>query len=68
VTEVTRGGVFKACYDAEWRHLARVARTGEAPGCTVEDARRTLAVALAAARSADEGRPVAVAELALEPA
>jgi predicted dehydrogenase len=60
--EVRRGGLFDATYDAEWRRFAAAVREGGDPGCTFEDGRQALRIALAAAGSASLGRPVKVAE------
>jgi predicted dehydrogenase len=68
-----RDGETRAFHDieADWSESFRLAglewvdalREGRTPAQDVADARRTLAFALAAALSADEGREVAVAEL-----
>jgi predicted dehydrogenase len=57
---MARGGDYLGSYREAWRHLCRIVRTGEEPECTLEDGRRALAIALAAARSADQGMPVSV--------
>jgi myo-inositol 2-dehydrogenase / D-chiro-inositol 1-dehydrogenase len=57
---MTRGGDYLASYRGAWMHFCRIIRTGEEPGCTLEDGRRALAIALAAAQSADRGTPVRV--------
>jgi myo-inositol 2-dehydrogenase / D-chiro-inositol 1-dehydrogenase len=55
-----RGGDYPDSYRAEWRHFVDCVRGGAEPACGLEDGRRSLAVALAALRSADEGGPVSV--------
>ena len=58
--EIRRGGAFDASYDAQWLAFARCVR-GEQPSvCTLEDGRRALQAALAAAHSASVGQPVKV--------
>ena len=52
VGEIRRGGAFDASYDAEWRAFARCVRGEQPPVCTLEDGRRALQAALAAAHSA----------------
>src|SRR5262249_10475841 len=48
---VARGGDYQASYIEQWRHFAAVARGAAQPGCTLDDARRALCVALAALTS-----------------
>jgi predicted dehydrogenase len=60
VSGMSKGGDYLDSYKQVWRHFCRIVRTGEAPGCTLEDGRRALAIALAAAESAERGAPVAV--------
>jgi predicted dehydrogenase len=60
--ELRRGGVFASSYVAQWEDFARAVRSGEPVAPDLEDGRRALAVSLAAAQSASEGRPVPVAE------
>jgi predicted dehydrogenase len=52
------GGDYLGSYRAVWRHFCRIVRTGDAPECTLEDGRRALEIALAAATSSDTGMPV----------
>ena len=60
-----RGGDVMDSYAAEWEQFASAVRHGHADaGATLEDGRRALAVALAAARSAETGRAVKVNEKA----
>jgi myo-inositol 2-dehydrogenase / D-chiro-inositol 1-dehydrogenase len=54
----TRGGEYLASYEAEWHAFVSAARGASQPGCTLEDGRRAVAVALAAAESAAAGRAV----------
>ena len=54
---------YAESYRAEWAAFADVL-AGEPPPVTLEDGRACLAVALAATRSASEGRPVDLAEFA----
>jgi len=56
------GGEFLASYRAEWEHFLAVVRAGSPPGCTLADGVEALRIALAAAESAESGRPVEVAE------
>ena len=60
--EIRHGGAFEASYEAEWRAFARSVRGGEAPVCSLEDGRRALQVALAAAHSTSVHEPVRVAD------
>jgi predicted dehydrogenase len=61
IGELRRGGAFDTSYDGEWRHFARAVREDLEPGCTLEDGRRALQIALAVLQSAATGRPVEVA-------
>jgi myo-inositol 2-dehydrogenase / D-chiro-inositol 1-dehydrogenase len=61
VSELRRGGAFDASYDAEWRHFAKAIHEGKEPGCTLDDGRRALQIALAVLESATTGKPVDVA-------
>jgi predicted dehydrogenase len=60
--EIRRGGAFDASYELEWAAFARCVRGTEPPACTLEDGRRALAAALAAAQSVDTGEAVRVAD------
>lgn len=51
------------CYDNQIDHFVRMIRDGEPSRCDANEGLKTLAATLAVQRSADEGRPVAVAEL-----
>ncbi|QBI19933.1 hypothetical protein ER308_10415 [Egibacter rhizosphaerae] len=55
--------VFAAGYLGEDEHFVRVAAGIQEPGTTVDDGIRALEAALATNRSAELGRPVAIAEL-----
>ena len=57
-----RGGDYRDTYRAEWRHFAEAIRQDTPVGCSLEDGRRALQVALAATESARTGRAVEVAE------
>ena len=61
--DLRRGGIFLASYAAQWRAFAAAIRSGAALDCSLEDGKRALQVALAAARSVRTGRPVRVAEV-----
>jgi myo-inositol 2-dehydrogenase/D-chiro-inositol 1-dehydrogenase len=56
------GGELLASYRAEWEHFLDAVRTDEPAECTLEDGVEALRIALAAAESAETGRPVAVDE------
>ena len=62
VSELRRGGAFDTSYDGEWRHFAAAVREGREPGCTLEDGRRALQIALAVLESAAVGKPMDVAD------
>jgi predicted dehydrogenase len=53
-----KGGDFMTSYVTEWRGFLHAIETGATPDCTLEDGRRALEIALAAAKAADQGRPV----------
>lgn len=54
---------FADAYRAEAEHFVRVVAGEAEPRCTAVDARRSMAVALAAERSRQEHRPVRIAEI-----
>lgn len=58
------GGDFALSYDEQWRAFAHAVRHGRAPETTLEDGRRALEIAFAAAASADAGDPVALESFA----
>ena len=55
---VRSGGDFRVSYVEQWRHFARAVREEVAPSPTLAYGRAALAIALAAARSADSGSSV----------
>lgn len=55
--------LFLDAYTAELAHFVDCVRTGAKPESTGEDARGALAIALAAIRSVEDGRPVRLDEL-----
>jgi myo-inositol 2-dehydrogenase / D-chiro-inositol 1-dehydrogenase len=61
VRDLRRGGVFRASYGDQWAHFAHCVETGTPVEATLEDGRRALDIALAAADSLSSGRPVATA-------
>lgn len=58
-----RLGDYGDSYQAMWAHLLDCIRTGKRPACTMEDGRRALQIALAAAASADRGAVVKVQDV-----
>ena len=63
MTRLLGGGLrgdFSSSYREQWRHFAEAVRGDADPACGLEDGRRALEIALAAAHSAEEGRPVEV--------
>lgn len=56
-----RGGDFSATFYRIWEHFLACVRQDAAPGCTLEDGRHALQVALAAVESATSQKPVALA-------
>lgn len=63
---VRTGGIYDSSYQEEWRHFAHAVRADERPECGLEDGRRALAIALAAAHSASTGVRVRVADAPAE--
>ncbi len=57
-----QGGDFIGSYAAEWRHFAAALRHDVPLESTQDDGRRALEVVIAAALSADAGRPLRIAE------
>jgi myo-inositol 2-dehydrogenase/D-chiro-inositol 1-dehydrogenase len=55
--------LFFDAYTAELAHFVDCVRTGDKPDSTGEDAREALAIALAAIRSVEDGRPVRLDEI-----
>jgi predicted dehydrogenase len=62
VRHFRRGGEYYASFIAQWRHFAESIGEGAPLECTLEDGRRALQVALAAAKSASTGQPVRVTQ------
>jgi predicted dehydrogenase len=58
VRHFRRGGEYYASFIGQWRHFARSIREDGPVECTLNDGRRALQVALAAAKSASAGQPV----------
>jgi myo-inositol 2-dehydrogenase/D-chiro-inositol 1-dehydrogenase len=55
--------LFGEAYTRELAHFVECVRTGATPACTGEDGRAAVAMASAAVRSAETGRPVKLAEV-----
>lgn len=55
-----RGGEYYASFIGQWRHFAESIHEAAPLECTLEDGRRALQIALAAAKSASTGQPVRV--------
>lgn len=55
---VARGGDYVESYAAEWRAFAGAVRSGRPVGGSLDDGRRAVAIATAAALSAQTGAPV----------
>ena len=55
-----RGGDFMTSYVTQWSGFLQAIRDDTDPPCTLADGRRALQIALAAAQSAELGRPVEV--------
>jgi predicted dehydrogenase len=54
------GGDFRSSYRHQWSHFLDALRTDGPVGCTLEDGRAALQTALAAVKSATEGRSVRI--------
>lgn len=52
------GGEIFASYHAQWRHFHDCIRAGSPVGCTVEDGRRAVVLAIAATESSLTGHPI----------
>ena len=61
VAEMRRGGAFARSYVEQWRDFAAAVRSGATVAPDLVDGLRSVEISLAAARSADEGQPVALA-------
>jgi myo-inositol 2-dehydrogenase/D-chiro-inositol 1-dehydrogenase len=57
-----RGGDYYASFIEQWRHFASSIRERAALECTLDDGRRALEVALAAAESSSTGQPVRIGQ------
>ena len=62
VAGLREGGEWARSYREQWRQYLASVRDGASPGCTLDDGRRALAVALATIESASTGRSVRVAD------
>jgi myo-inositol 2-dehydrogenase/D-chiro-inositol 1-dehydrogenase len=60
VSRMRCGGEIAGSYDAQWRHFLHCMRTGTRVGCTVEDGRRAVQLAVAATESLLTGQPITV--------
>jgi predicted dehydrogenase len=60
ILRLRHGGEWLLSYREEWRHFLASIRQSSPAGCSLEDGRRALAVALAAMESASTGRSVKV--------
>jgi myo-inositol 2-dehydrogenase/D-chiro-inositol 1-dehydrogenase len=61
IWKMRQGGDLIASYRAEWRDFIDAIQLDRPVGCTLEDGRRALEVAVAAIESATLGRPVKIA-------
>lgn len=62
-----RGGDFHECYRQEWLAFADAVRNDREPAATPSDGREALRVVLAAGASANQGKPVAIADAPRQP-
>ena len=62
LAQARTGGDYVNSYAEEWRHFAEAVRGRARVGATLEDGRRALEIALAAAESARTGRAVMIDE------
>jgi len=62
LAQARRGGDYVNSYAEEWRHFAEAVRGRVEVGATLEDGRRALEIALAAAESSRTGRAVKIDE------
>ena len=60
IPSIRQGGDLVASFQAEWRDFVAAIRQDAPVGCTLEDGRRAVQVALAAAASASRGKAVKV--------
>lgn len=63
LAQARRGGDYVNSYAEEWRHFAEAVRGHAEVGATLEDGRRALEMALAAAESSRTGRAVKIDDL-----
>ena len=61
---IARGGVFFSSYRMEWQNLINCILRDNTVGCTLEDGKRALQVALAVVQSAHTRRSVRIADTA----
>jgi len=54
------GGEVFASYDAQWRHFLQCIRTGRSVGCSVQDGKRAVELAVAATESLLTGQPISL--------
>jgi myo-inositol 2-dehydrogenase/D-chiro-inositol 1-dehydrogenase len=62
VSNAFQGGVYLSSYRSQWRDFINCIRQGSPVGCTLEDGRHALELALASIRSAALDRPVKVGD------
>ena len=62
VLQGRHGGDYNASFRVQWQHFIDCIQQNMPVGCTLEDGRRALQVALAAVQSANTGQPVKVAQ------
>ena len=55
---IRQGGYYNATFRAMWQHFADCICQGQSPGCTLEDGKRAVQIALAAIESASSGNVV----------
>ncbi len=55
IADLRRGGSFGATYEGMWRHFGGCIRDGLPVGCTLEDGKKAVEVALAALKSVETG-------------
>lgn len=58
--DARNGGGFQSTFTGCWKSFGQALRTGSPPFCTLDDGRRALAIALAAAKSSKDGVPTQV--------
>jgi predicted dehydrogenase len=60
IARMRYGGEISASYHAQWRHFHECIRTGAPVGCTVEDGRRAVELAIAATESSLSGHSISL--------